>query len=61
MSPDPPASQPPVSLSMPAWESSPLGRQDPPTPAASRGDLASPDGPPGRWREEKKQEAAEVM
>ncbi len=57
MSLDPPASQPPVSLLMPVSESSPLGRPDPPTPGATRGDLAAPDGLPGRMSAEGKQGA----
>lgn len=52
MSPDHPASQPPVSRLMLVWESSPLGRPDPPTPAAPRGDLAGPNDLPGRMRED---------
>lgn len=55
MSPDPPASQPPVSRSTPVSESSPLGRPDPPTPAAPGGDLAAPDGLPETAKDEEEQ------
>lgn len=53
MSPDPPASQPPVFQWMPVWEPSPQERPDPQTPAASKGDLDVPDGQPGEESEEK--------
>lgn len=41
-----PTSPPPVFLSTPVSQPSPLGRPDLRTPAAPGGDLAAPDGPP---------------